>query len=344
MVSIKQYLNGTSLEISLRQAVALLVRKIGECAVEDEPDELDNFRREISGVHDALTPDLPAENLLILAGSAAETLEAYNRQVSRAIVRRDSAYQAIIRMFQDGLEKIASGDPESLQNLRSINGEWESGAGFRNPPSLKPRLSTCLDAILDGFAREKAASKALIEKLRIQVESLRPAAAASSLRQVDGATGQPHRTGLLPQKDCTAAIVEAIERGTRHYAVVMVVNRFHPISVRLGSEAGDWMLARFGEFVENQLQPSDRMFRWSGAAVVAILERQQSFDQVRVVVRRMLDNPLQETWDSAGRSVLIPLSAVWSVIMLNSTAEATEKRIQDFAASHGCPVPAADKP
>jgi GGDEF domain-containing protein len=342
MVSIKQYLNGTSLEISLRQAVALLVGKIGECAVEDDPEELDNFRGEISGVRDALTPDLPAENLLILAGSAVETLEAYNRQVTRTIVRKDSAYQTIIRMFQDALVKIAGENAECVQNLRSMNEEWESGAGFRNPPSLKLQLNNCLDAILEGFERERAASKALIEKLQIQVESLRPSAPASSRRQVDGATGLLRRTGLLPRNDCTAAIREAIDRGTRHYAVVMVVNRFQPISARLGSEAGDWMLARFGAFVESQLQVSDQMFRWSGAGVVAILERQQSFDQIRVVVRRILDNPLQETWDSAGRSVLIPLSAVWSVIMIDSTAEATEKRIQAFAASHGCPAPAAE--
>ncbi len=333
MVSIKQYLNATSLEVTLRQAVALLVEKIGDCAVEDDPEELDNFRREISGVHVALTPDLPAENLLVLAGSAAETLEAYNRQIVRTIVRRDGAYQAIIRMFQDGLTRMAGENTDCVESLRRMNEEWESGAGFRNPPSLRLQLNGCLDGMLEAFGREKAASKALIEKLQIQVESLRPPPAAATRRQVDRATG------LLNRKDCIAAIGEAIECGTRHYAVVMIVNRFQPISARLGREAGDWMLAQFGEFVESQLQASDRLFHWSGPAVVAILERQQSFDQVRAAVRRMLDNPLQKTWDSGGRSVLIPLSAVWSVVMIDSTAEATEKRIQAFAAIHGCPGP-----
>jgi GGDEF domain-containing protein len=336
MVSIKQYLNGTSLEISLRQAVALLVEKIGDCAVVDDPEELDNFRREIRDVHDALTPDLPGENLLILARSAAETLEAYNRQISRNIVRRDGTYQAIIRMFQEGLARIAGKNTECVESLRRMNEEWESGAGFRNPPSLKLQLSGCLDAILGAFEREKAASKGLIEKLQIQVERAgAERAQAENLRP-------PPAAGLLRRKDCITAIREAIERGTRHYAVVMIVNRVQPISARLGPEAGDWMLTRFGEFVESQLQTPDRLFHWSGAAIVAILERQQSFDQVRAIVRRIFDNPLQETWDSGGRSVLIPLSAIWSIVAINSTAEATEKRIQSFAASHGCLDPAAE--
>jgi GGDEF domain-containing protein len=284
-------------------------------------------------VRRALTPDLPAENLLILAGSTAETLEAYNRQITRSIVKRDGTYQAIIRMFQDGLTRIAGENTECAQTLRRMNEEWESGAGFRNPPSLKLQLSGCLDGILEAFEREKAASKALIEKLQIQVESLRPPTQPAARPQVD------RTTGLLHRKDCVGAIREAIERGTRHYAVVMVVNRFQPISARLGREAGNWMLARIGQFILSQLQASDQLFHWSGPAMVAILERQQSFDQVRALVRRMLDNPLQETWASGGRSVLIPLSAVWSVIMINSTAEATENRIQSFAAIHGCPDP-----
>ena len=346
MVSIKQYLNGTSLEVSLRQAVALLIEKIADCAVADDPKELDNFRRELIGVRDALTPDLPGENLLILAGSAVETLEVYNRQISRTIARRDGTYQAIIKMFQDGLARMAGENTECVESLRSMNEEWESGAGFRNPPSLKLQLSSCLDGILGAFDREKAASKALIEKLQIQVEKvsaeraqvegLHPPPAAATRRQAVRATG------LLAREDCIAAIREAIERGTRHYALVMIVNRVQPISARLGREAGDWMLARFGEFVEGQLQAPDRLFHWSGPVIVAILERQQSFDQVRTIVRRMLDNPVQETWDSGGRSVLIPLSAVWSIVAINSTAEATEKRIQSFTASHGCPDPAAE--
>jgi hypothetical protein len=67
-----------------------------------------------------------------------------------------------------------------------------------------------------------------------------------------------------------------------------------------------------------RLIASDRLFHWSGPAVVAILDRQQSFDQVRALVRRVLDKPLQETWDNGGRSVLIPLSAIWSVVMIDS--------------------------
>jgi GGDEF domain-containing protein len=336
MVSIKQYLNGTSLEISLRRAVALLVEKIGDCAVEDNPEELDNFRREIRGVHDALTPNLPADNLAILAGSAAETLETYNRRITRAIVRRDAAYRAFFGMFQDGLTRLAGENAECIQSLRRMNEEWEAGAGLGNPQSLKVQLNNCVDGILETFEREKAASQALIEKLRIQVESLRPPPVAAARSQADRATG------LFNRKDCIAAIREAIKCGTRHYAVVMVVNRVQPISARLGREAGDWMLARFREFVASQLEASDRLFHWSGSAMVAILERHQAFDQVRAVVRRMLDNPLQGTWDGGGRSVLIPLSAVWAVVTIDTTPETTEKRIQAFAASHGSPNPVAE--
>jgi GGDEF domain-containing protein len=323
-------LSGNGTENTLRQVAALLLAKIGESVVQDDPGALNTFRGEMSAVCKALTPDLPPENLLVLAGSATEVLETYNRQITRTLGRQNKAYQAIIRMFQDSLVKIAGANTECVQSLNSIGKDLERGIGFKDLLSLKAQLDNCLSGLVKAAEHEKNTSKALIEKLQIEIESFHKPAPKLPQGKVDAAGGP------LVQKDCVAAIKDAIDRGTRHYAVVMVVNRVQPISARFGREAGDWMLARFKEYVETELTPSDRLFRWIGPAMVAILERPQPLDQVRGLIRRMLDSPLQKTYDSGGRSVLITLSAAWSVITLASTPEATEQQIETFIGAHGC--------
>jgi len=320
---------GNGSENTLRQVASLLIEKLGECAVEDDPGALETFREEMRAVRAALTPALPPENVLVLAGSATEVLQTYNRQITRGLGKQNSAYQMVIRTFLDCLVTIAGADVECIQSLGGIGKELEGAIGFKDLQALKAQLDSCLSLVLESIEREKNGAKAVLEKLQTEIESFRKPAARLPQGRVDGARGS------FLQKDCVAAIREAIDRGTRHYAVVMVVNRFQPISARFGREAGDWMLSQFREYVETRLSASDRMFRWIGPAIVAILERPQALDQVRALVRRMLDNPLQATYTSDGRSVLIPLSAAWSVIKVASTLEATEQQIEAFVATHG---------
>jgi GGDEF domain-containing protein len=331
MVSIKHYLNRSDAgEGALRQVVALLIEKLGKCAVEDDPRELETFRKKIGEDHEKLTPDLSSEDLLILAGSVTQSLESYNGRITRAINKQAGDFQAIVKMFQSNLVKIAGENVESVRSLGVIGEELERGIGFKDLESLKLHLGGCLSGLRGAIEREKAASKALVERLQGEIEKVREPALRPRPREMDTVTGLPRA------KDCIAAIQDAIARGTRHYAVVMVVNRIQPINARFGLETGDRMLVRFKEHIEGQLLESDRLFRWRGPAIVAILERPENFDSVRMTVSRMHNTNLSETVNLGGRSVLIPISAAWSVLELGSTIEAIEKQIQTFIASQGC--------
>jgi GGDEF domain-containing protein len=328
MISIKRFLHGNDRENAAMQVAALLVEKLGDCAVEGDTQELESFRGEMRGIHDAMTPDLSTENLLVLAGSAAQALEAYNRRITSTISKRGVEFQTIIRMLQDSLLKIGGENLQSVQSLNRIGEELDRGAGFQDLQSVKMHLSVCLSGLREEIERGKNASKTMVEGLRMQIEAFRGLAEKTADRKVNVAPGLPQ------QQDCIAAIQNAIEKGTRHYAVVMVVNRIQPINARFGRAAGDRILARFKECIEAQLGASDQLFRWIGPAVVVIMERPQSGDQVRTLVKRMFDTPIQENLELGARSVLIPISAAWSVITLTSAPE-VEKQIEAFIASQG---------
>src|SRR5690242_19699557 len=113
MVSIKRYLSNTSGEIALRQAVRLLIEKLGDCAIHAYPLELQNFREETGAIHQALIPSLPNESFPVLAESAARSLEMYTGRINRLIGRQNDDFQTIIRMLQESLLTIAGGDTQS---------------------------------------------------------------------------------------------------------------------------------------------------------------------------------------------------------------------------------------
>ena len=343
MISLKRYLssNTTETEETLRQLIALFVRKIGESAVVVDQHELEAFRDEIRRVQEALTSDLPMENMLIVTGSATQALETYNKRVMRTIGNQGNDVQAILKLLQDHLGKMTGANNHSIESLGKVGEELERFKGFKDLQPLKLHLTQCLSGLRTEIEREKSASKELIERLQIDIEGFRESDRARS--HPDRAQLKPDReqpasdpaTGLQRQGECIAAIQAAIDKGTRHYAVVMVVSRVQPINARFGRAAGDLMLLRFKEMMEIRIVAPDRLFRWSGPAMVAILERPQPLTIIRLVVKRLVDVRTEETFQFGDRAVLVPISATWCVFPLEATPAATEKQIHAFIASQG---------
>lgn len=143
-------------------------------------------------------------------------------------------------------------------------------------------------------------------------------------------------TGLPKQKAAEIALQELAGRPGKHFVVTAVVNRLQPINARFGHEVGDQVLQTFKGSFEKQLTPNDRLFRWTGPALVAILDRGDTLEQVRTEVRKMLDAPTgNKMFDVGGRQVLIPVTAAWSVFMLIPPFTTAARQIQTFIAAQG---------
>lgn len=330
MVSIKRYLNLTTVEEKPATALALVLERLCGIAVDWDPQETESFREEMDMITGGLSPDLPQKEQLVVAEAALQAVEGHNRKVVQMVEKQYADFQAIIRLLEDSIVRIAGPTAESVQSLQRIDEAFDRGAGFRNLTALRQHLTTCLPDVRKEIEHEMVASRALIEKLQVEIESIAKPGEKALRKRVDSATGLPG------QPQCLAAIREVIAKGTRHYAVVMVVNRVEPIAARFGKDAGDWMLGRFREYVESQFAETDLLFRWNGPALVAIVERPQTFDQVRAFVKRIFEAPVNETIDVNGRSVFVPITAAWSVSMICATPETTEKQIHRFVASQGC--------
>lgn len=329
MVSIKRYLNLSGVEDKPGTPLALVLERLSDCAIDWDPAETEAFQEEMRMIAGGLSPVLPQKEMLVVAESAIQAIENYNKRIAQMIDKRNRDLHTIIKMLQDSIVKIAGENTESVQCLSRIDEELERGTGLKDLQSLRLHLGLCLPSLRREIEREQLAAKALIERLQIEIENSCEPGEREARRKVDAATG------LAGRDECVASIQKAIQRGTRHYAVVMVVNRVGPISARFGREAADWMLSRFRDFIETQFDEFDGLYRWDGPAVVALIERREAFEQIRTFAKRMLETPINQTLDVNGRSVFIPISATWAVFMLAATPDTTEKQIQKFIDGQG---------
>jgi GGDEF domain-containing protein len=326
MISLKRYLNSAGEDSSLRPLVSLLISRMGSTAVEAVPADLMALLRDLRQIHDGLAPDLSSEHLRILAEEAAQVLTNYNKGIERLLASQGSEVKHILALLQETLISIAGENTRSGKRLQEITGELEKSGAITDLRVLKGRLTECLQGLREETLQQKADAAVVMEKLQMTIERGRTTFVGQSGNSMDAVTGLPGRDGAI------AAMQNAVDGGTRHYAVVMVVLRVEMISGRFGADVGERMMVGFKEHLIKQLSAADQLFRWGGPALVAVIERPEPLAAVLQQIKRLLEARVEVNYSGNGKSVLIPLSASWSAFPIASTADA-DKQVQAFIAT-----------
>ena len=139
---------------------------------------------------------------------------------------------------------------------------------------------------------------------------------------VDAATGLPTRA------QAEEAIAQCCQDEVGVFVAIMVINQVETLNRSLGGHSGDVILQRFAGFVREQLPRIDRVFRWSGPTVVALLRRRSAPD-VRSVIEPLL---LQRLTVRIGNpDVQVPISARWTVLPLMASPRLLFRKMDVFA-------------
>jgi GGDEF domain-containing protein len=83
------------------------------------------------------------------------------------------------------------------------------------------------------------------------------------------------------------------------------------------------------------LNERDQLFRWSGPSFVALLEREAPIEQVKREIGRVAKMRVEDLIEIDSRSVLLPISASWTVFPKLSSARLLMSKIDEFVTSHG---------
>jgi GGDEF domain-containing protein len=118
------------------------------------------------------------------------------------------------------------------------------------------------------------------------------------------------------------------ESAPKSYAAVFYLHRMALINARFGEAIGNQVLLFCSQHLATTVtRANDSLFRWSGPAFVAILERQESEMAVSVEVQRLISAPISRFFETSTRSVYLPVKVTAEVIPLfhSNFAEVTDR-------------------
>jgi diguanylate cyclase (GGDEF)-like protein len=329
VISIKRYLSNNDAVPALLQVVRLLVQGIGEHAVFADAGESSVFRDRIKGVVQSLGDDSDPEELLKKATTVIGALEEHNLRASRHWGLQAIELQHMVQMLTSTVRTISASSDVNGARLGEIEQQVTTASQIDDVRMIKTRLSECLAEIRKESERQRQETSDTIVQLNQGLEQVRTHSVGVEQQANDAITG------LRRRQEAEGALTRSSQGTAQTYAAVMVVDRLQALNVRFGREVGDAVLAAFARMVQGNLKESDQLFRWSGPALLAIVPRTSSIERVRIEIGTIAETRLEHNIETPSRSIMLPISARWSVFPMMAAPRLMFQKIDAFAAGPG---------
>jgi diguanylate cyclase (GGDEF)-like protein len=309
--------------------VRILVDGIGQHTIAGNAADCAQFRHSIDEVSNALVDQISPPDLLARAGSVLNRLEDHNRRTVRHQRLQTVELQNMVTMLASTIGEVSAASNANVSILGEIEKQVAIASELDDVRIIKARLSDCLTNIRKEAERQQRDTSETIQQLGEGLEHARKDLANESEMR-DLITGLP----LRPQAE--AALAQSGRTGSQAYAVVMVLDRLQTLNTRYGQEAGDEVLVEFSRMVQAQLQTPDRLFRWSGPTLLALLPRAGGLERVRGEIGRVMETRLEHTIQTPSRCIMVPITARWTVFPMMAAPRLFYQKIDNFVAK---PIP-----
>ncbi len=312
MISIRRFLDRRSDEVpgALLRTTHLLLEGIEVHAVRRDAGDYDRFRKELGLIRADLKEGIAASEVFVLASQALKTLEGYNAHATGQMRAQCEDLQNMVAMLTKTMAAITSESKSSISRLQEIQTTLQTASVLEDFHQAKIRMSECLEVLGKEIVHRRSESAKQISEMHSVVQGLRssrPGHSAEELARKDPLTGLIERAGA------EVALASAVKEGQPVYAAVFVADRLDMINARFGRSVGDDLLLFFSHHIAHGLKEADRLYRWTGPAILAILHRETSVASVREDINALFARRLTLNVTSENRSVLLAVPAKWMV-------------------------------
>ena len=325
MISIRKLLAEDEAQAPMLRAIHLLLQGMRIHMVEGVPSEAQQFREDMNSVTLQVEEEHSPQAILTHAGAAVRILQEYNQRAAEFWTAQARELQAIVQMLTATIETIAKAGDENVRRLIEIEQQVFSASQLQDVRLVKNKLAECLEQIRQEAIRQREETSRTVEQLNESMVRTYPDPAKTEA--VDEVTRLPAR----PVAE--EALVQACAAEKPIFAAVLSVDRIAVYNIRFGQKVGNDVLLHFSEWVAKRLRPEDRLFRWSGPALLALLPRVNRIEIVREEMARVMDAPFEYTVQTSSRGVLLPVTARWSVFPMMASPRLLFHKIDSFVSS-----------
>ena len=201
------------------------------------------------------------------------------------------------------VSQICSASDECGTRLNQIEEQIEEASGIEGVRVLRFRLEESLQTLRNETRRQRGEMSQILDRLQKQIEAVQAGDGDDLLpgSEIDKISG------LETRDTAERAIGRAMERGGLSYVALFVVDRLHLINAQFGYATGDRILREFGEHLRSSLLPADQLFRWTGPAFLAMIERSEAPGEVETSVQSIAAEQLETTVQIGNGCVRLPV-------------------------------------
>ena len=287
MISLKKFLSkDEEAGRAMIAAVRILMQGIGEHSVAGEVETCVRFRDSVQEITDAVVDDISPDQLLVHANSVVSALDQHNRRVTRQRNLQLAELQNMVKMLTSTVGIVSSVSDTHVKRLSEIEHQIVAASALDDVRSIKAKLSDCLKADIQKTSgrRNETGDDDIC---RPGLEQARNRS-ASFLESTTGTRLPAWRCGRMPKaRSPTRA-------GSRLNARLCGGSGARPaadaFNVRFGREVGDEVLTAFSRMIQKTLHTGDRLFRWSGPTLVALLPRSEKPGTRPPEIARIVEN------------------------------------------------------
>ena len=337
MISIRRFLDHRSDETpdALVRTTHVLLEGIEQHAVRRDAGDYDRFRKELRLIRADIKEDSTAPEILALAAQALKALEGYNARATGQMRAQCEDLQNMVAMLTRTMAAITSESQSSISRLQEIEATLQTASALEDFHQAKIHMSECLDVLNKEIVHRRSESAKRVSEMHSVVQGLhssKPSHSAEELARKDPLTGLTERAGA------EAALAAAVKESQPVFAAVFVADRLDMINARFGRAVGDDVLLFFCHHIAHGLKEADRLYRWTGPAILAILHRDSSVASAREDINGLFARRLTMNVTSENRSVLLAVPAKWMVFAAHEIRPLPRliKSIDAFA--HGEPA------
>ena len=324
VISIRKLLANSEADAPLLRVVQLLLQAIRLHAVEGNPEDGERFRLALDLAAHQVEEEHDAQAILLHAGTAIRALQDYNQRTGAYLGAQNHEFQTIVKMLTSTIGIIAKAGDENVRRLVEIEEQVFSATQMQDVRHVRAKLAECLDQIRQEAVRQRDETSETVDQLSQHIEGTRNRNGAAQAAKLDEITNLPSRSVA------EEALAEACQTERPAFAAVISVDRIKIYNLRFGLKVGDEVLHHFAEWIGKHLREEDRLFRWSGPTLVALLPRVSRLEIVREELARVMDAPFEYTVQTVSRGVLLPVSARWAVFPTMASPRLLFHKIDGF--------------
>jgi GGDEF domain-containing protein len=237
--------------------------------------------------------------------------------------------QHVLLLAAGAVSTICSANDDCAARLDQIEDQIEETGEIDGLRVLRFRLEECLQSLREHSRHQKDEMSRLLSQLQEQLE------ATHGAKCQDGKVLSPvvdRLSGLEAREAAEQAFSAAMERGGPAYAALFVVDRLHVINAQFGYSTGDRVLRAFSGHLKSFLSPQDQLFRWTGPAFVALLDREEDPAEIQAEIERIASFKLEAGVQIGNRSILVPVVCASVLVPLTepSTLAEVTARLDEF--------------